>query len=44
MKYFVFIILLLLLACESANKPKDIKKNKSIQMEITTEPSIKLIK
>ena len=40
MKYFVFIILFSLLACESINKPKDIKKNKSIQMKITTEPSI----
>ena len=44
MKYLVFTILILLLACQSVNKPKDIKKNKSIQMEIKTEPSIKVIK
>tara|TARA_Y100000816_G_C25637881_1_gene339740 strand:+ start:91 stop:225 length:135 start_codon:yes stop_codon:yes gene_type:complete len=44
MKYFVFTILFLLSACESLNEPKDIKKNKSIQMEITTEPSIKVKK
>ncbi len=44
MKYFLFTISFLLLACESINKPKDIKKNKSIQMEITTEPSIKVKK
>mgnify|MGYP000069097411 FL=1 len=41
MKYFLFVMLFLLYACESANVPKDIKKNKSIQMEVTTEPSIK---
>ena len=41
MKYFVFTILFLLLACENTNKSKVIKKNKNIQMEIKTEPSIK---
>ena len=44
MKYFVFTTLFLLLACESINKPKEIKKNKSIQMKITTEPSTKVKK
>tara|TARA_B100001121_G_scaffold102267_1_gene90727 strand:+ start:465 stop:599 length:135 start_codon:yes stop_codon:yes gene_type:complete len=44
MKYFVFTTLFLLLACESINKPKEIKKNKNIQLEITTEPNIKVKK
>tara|TARA_B100001057_G_scaffold189759_1_gene190531 strand:- start:322 stop:456 length:135 start_codon:yes stop_codon:yes gene_type:complete len=44
MKYFAFLILFLLYACESVNMPKDIKKNKNIQMKITTDPSIKLKK
>ena len=44
MKYFVFTLLFLLLACESINKPKKIKKNKSIQMEIKTKPTIKVKK
>ncbi len=35
MKYFVFTLLFLLLACESINRPNDIKKNKSIEMGIT---------
>ena len=34
-------MLFLLYACESANVPKDIKKNKGIQMKVTSEPSIK---
>ena len=34
-------MLFLLYACESANVPKDIKKNKDIQMKVTSEPSIK---
>jgi len=42
MKYFLCVILFLLYACESANVPKD--KNKNIQMEVTTEPSIKVEK
>ena len=47
MKYFLCVMLFLLYACESANAPKDIKKNKknkSIQMNVTTEPSIKVKK
>ena len=44
MKYFAFLILFLLYACESANMPKDIKKNKSIQMKTTTESNIKIKK
>ena len=44
MKYLAFLILFLLYACESANMPKDIKKNKNIQMKVTTDPSIKLKK
>ena len=50
MKYFLCVMLFLLYACESANVPKDIKKNKknkknkSIQMNVTTEPSIKVKK
>ena len=46
MKYFVFATLFLLLACESINKPKEINKNKNknIQLEITTEPNIKVKK
>ena len=41
MKYFLCVMLVLLYACESTNEPKDIKKKKSIQMKVTTEPSIK---
>ncbi len=47
MKYFVCVMLFLLYACESANLPKDIKKNKkdqNIKMKVTTEPSIKIKK
>ena len=47
MKYLVFVILLLLYACESVNVPKDIKKNKkdkNIKMKVTNEPSIKIKK
>ena len=47
MKYFLFVTLFFLYACESANTPKDIKKNiknKNIKMKSTTEPSIKLKK
>mgnify|MGYP001246803586 CR=1 FL=1 len=47
MKYFLFVTLFFLYACENANVPKDIKKNiknKAIQMKSTTEPSIKLKK
>ena len=44
MKYFAFLILFLLYACEITNMPKDIKKNKNIQMKVTTDPSIKLKK
>ena len=41
MKYFLCVMLFLLYACETTNVPNDIKKNKSIQMKVTTEPSIK---
>ena len=44
MKYFAFLILFLLYACEITNMPKDVKKNKNIQMKVTTDPSIKLKK
>ena len=47
MKYFAFLILFLLYACESANLPKDIKKinkDQKIKMKVTTEPSIKIKK
>jgi|TARA_A200000113_G_scaffold189217_1_gene177170 predicted component of type VI protein secretion system len=44
MKYFLFVILFLLYACESANVPKEIKKKRDIQMKVTTEPSIKVKK
>ena len=44
MKYFLFLILFLLYACENANMPKDIKKNENTQMKVTTDPSIKLKK
>ena len=47
MKYFVFVILFLLYACENVNKPKDIKKykkDKNIKMKVTNEPSIKIKK
>tara|TARA_B100001027_G_scaffold209829_1_gene176352 strand:- start:438 stop:587 length:150 start_codon:yes stop_codon:yes gene_type:complete len=49
MKYFLYVMLFLLYACESTNMPKDIsknknKKNKNIQMKITTEPSMKVKK
>ena len=47
MKYFLYVMLFLLYACESANLPKDIKKikkNQSIKMKITAEPSIKIKK
>ncbi len=44
MKYFICITLFLLYACESINVSKDIKQKKSIQMEITTEPNIKVKK
>ena len=47
MKYFLFVTLFFLYACESTNSPKDVKKNiknKAIQMKVTTEPSIKIKK
>ena len=47
MKYFLFVILFFLYSCESANAPKDVRKNiknKAIQMKATTEPSIKIKK
>ena len=47
MKYFLYVMLFLLYACESTNMSKDIsknKKNKNIQMKVTTEPSIKVKK
>ena len=47
MKYFLFVILFLLYACESTNLPKDIKKikkDKNIKMKVTTEPNIKIKK
>ena len=44
MKYFLFVILFLIYACESVNMPKDTKKNKNIKMKVTTDPSIKLKK
>ena len=45
MKYFLFVTLFLLYACETINVPKDVKKNiknKGIQMKATIEPSIKI--
>tara|TARA_X000000950_G_scaffold226667_1_gene273547 strand:+ start:897 stop:1031 length:135 start_codon:yes stop_codon:yes gene_type:complete len=44
MKYFMCVMLFLLNACESVNVSKDIKKNKSIQMNVKTEPTIKVKK
>ena len=44
MKHFLFVTLFLLYACESTNVTKDIKKNKSIQMNVKTEPTIKVKK
>ena len=47
MKYCIFVMLFLLYACESTNMSNDIKKNKknkNIQMKITTEPSMKVKK
>jgi|TARA_Y200000002_G_C22123774_1_gene431920 starvation-inducible outer membrane lipoprotein len=44
MKYFLFVMLFLLYACESANVPKDIKKENGIQMKVTNEPSIQIKK
>tara|TARA_B100001057_G_scaffold449946_1_gene491596 strand:+ start:42 stop:185 length:144 start_codon:yes stop_codon:yes gene_type:complete len=47
MKYFLFVILFLLYACESTNVPKGVKKNiknKGIQMNATVKPSIKIKK
>ena len=44
MKYFAFIILFLIYACESTNIAKDVKNNKNIQMKVTTDKSIKLKK
>tara|TARA_Y200000002_G_scaffold84844_1_gene67420 strand:+ start:615 stop:758 length:144 start_codon:yes stop_codon:yes gene_type:complete len=47
MKYFLYVMLLLLYACESNNVIKNTKKNKknqNIQMEVTTEPTIKIKK
>ena len=47
MKYFVCVIFFLLFACESINIPTDIKKIKkdqSIKMKVTTEPSINIKK
>ena len=47
MKYFLFVTLFFLYACESANAPKDVKKNiknKAIQMKATTESIIKIKK
>ena len=46
MKYFAFLILFLLYACEIANMPKDINKNKNknIKMKVTTDPTIKIKK
>ena len=47
MKYFVCVMSFLLYACESVNTPTDIKKNKkqkNIEMKVTTEPSIKIKK
>ena len=45
MKYFLFVTLFLLYACETTNVTKGIKKNtknKGIQMKSTIEPSIKI--
>ena len=47
MRYFVYILLFFLFACASPIGPKDMKKNKkseTIQMRVTTEPSIKIKK
>ena len=44
MKYFLCAVLFLLYACESANVPKNIKKNKkdqNIKMKVTTQTIIK---
>ena len=47
MRYFLYILLFFLFACASPIGSKDIKKNKkseTIQMRVTTEPSIKIKK
>ena len=47
MKYFLYVMLLLLYACESNNVIKNTKKNQknqNIQMEVKTEPTIKIKK
>ena len=47
MRYFACVLLFFLLSCESPIVSKDVKKNKkseTIQMRVTTEPSIKIKK
>ena len=47
MRYFVCVLLFFLFACASPIGPKDVKKNKkseTIQLRVTTEPSIKIKK
>mgnify|MGYP001395604550 CR=1 FL=1 len=47
MRYFVYILLFFLFGCASLIGAKDMKKNKkseTIQMRVTTEPSIKIKK
>ena len=44
MKYFLYVMLFLLYACESNNVIKNTKKNQNIQMEVTTEPTINIKK
>ena len=44
MKIFLCGILLFLYACESTNVQQNTKKNQKIQMEVTTEPSVKIKK
>ena len=47
MRYFVCVLLFFLFACASPIGSKDVKKNKkseTIQMRVTTEPSIKIKK
>ena len=47
MRYFAYILLFFLFACESPIGPKDIndnKKSETIQMRVITEPNIKIKK
>ena len=47
MRYFAFVLLFFLFACERPIVPKDMKKNKkseTMQMRVISEPSIKMKK